>query len=63
MHICARIFAWAWDLFVGSAAYPMQQVSLPSAPNPANVKVAERAGVALEGRGVPGAVFASEGEN
>jgi len=41
----------------------MQQVSLPSAPNPANVKVAERAGVALEGRGVPGAVFASEGEN
>ncbi|XP_072757920.1 3',5'-cyclic-AMP phosphodiesterase isoform X6 [Anoplolepis gracilipes] len=25
MHICARIFAWAWDLFVGSAAYPMQQ--------------------------------------
>ncbi|XP_025991551.1 cAMP-specific 3',5'-cyclic phosphodiesterase isoform X6 [Solenopsis invicta] len=25
MHICARIFAWAWDLLVGSAAYPMQQ--------------------------------------
>lgn len=28
MHICARIFAWAWDLLVGSAAYPMQQVNL-----------------------------------
>lgn len=27
MHICARIFAWAWDLLVGSAAYPMQQVN------------------------------------
>ncbi|XP_077266245.1 phosphodiesterase dunce isoform X6 [Temnothorax americanus] len=25
MHICARIFAWAWDFLVGSAAYPMQQ--------------------------------------
>ncbi|XP_017787379.1 PREDICTED: uncharacterized protein LOC108570102 [Habropoda laboriosa] len=24
MHICARIFAWAWDFFAGSAAYPMQ---------------------------------------
>ncbi|XP_076652957.1 uncharacterized protein LOC143359124 [Halictus rubicundus] len=24
MHICARIFAWAWDFFVGSATYPMQ---------------------------------------
>ena len=34
MHICARIFAWAWDLLVGSAAYPMQQVSLSSAPSP-----------------------------
>lgn len=43
MHICARIFAWAWDLLVGSAAYPMQQVSLSSAPNPANVKVTKRA--------------------
>lgn len=28
MHICARIFAWVWDLLVGSAAYPMQQVSM-----------------------------------
>lgn len=27
MHICARIFAWAWDFFVGSGAYPMQHVS------------------------------------
>lgn len=27
MHICTRIFAWAWDLLVGSAAYPMPQVS------------------------------------
>lgn len=34
MHICARIFAWAWDLLVGSGAYPMQQVSLLSAFNP-----------------------------
>ncbi|XP_014602080.1 PREDICTED: cAMP-specific 3',5'-cyclic phosphodiesterase, isoform F isoform X6 [Polistes canadensis] len=24
MHICARIFAWAWDFLVGSTAYPMQ---------------------------------------
>lgn len=28
MHICARIFAWVWDLLAGSTAYPMQQVSL-----------------------------------
>ncbi|KAG7212418.1 hypothetical protein KM043_012733 [Ampulex compressa] len=24
MHICARIFAWAWDLLVGSTTIPMQ---------------------------------------
>ncbi|XP_078040727.1 uncharacterized protein LOC144471974 [Augochlora pura] len=24
MHICTRIFAWAWDFFVGSAVFPMQ---------------------------------------
>jgi len=42
MHICARIFAWAWDLLVGSAAYPMQQVSLSSVPNSVNVKVAKK---------------------
>jgi len=35
MHICARIFAWAWDLLVGSAAaYPMQQVSFLFTFNP-----------------------------
>lgn len=33
MHICARIFAWAWDLLVGNTTYPMQQVSLLSAFN------------------------------
>lgn len=60
MHICARIFAWAWDLLVGSAAYPMQQVSLSSAPNSANVKVAKRVGMAFYGRGVLGIIFASE---
>lgn len=27
MHICARIFAWAWDFLVGGASYPMQHVS------------------------------------
>ena len=28
MHICARIFAWAWDFIAGSTAYPMQHVSI-----------------------------------
>jgi len=38
----------------------MQQVSLPSAPNAANVKVAERAGV---GRGVIRELSSPRGEN
>lgn len=29
MHICARIFAWAWDFLVGGTSYPMQHVSTP----------------------------------
>ena len=44
MHICTRIFAWAWDLLVGSAAYPMQQVSFIMCPQSRQCQGGEESG-------------------